>query len=354
MSKSSFRNSSELIDRYLHSVRFWMPKSRRQEDLIAELGEDLRSQVEDKETELGRALDAEEVSAILKRCGPPMIVAGRFAPRRQLIGPTLYPIYEFVMKMVLLWIMIPVFIFIIGPVNVASANGDLIRAALNTAGNLWSALFTAAATITLVFAVLERVHVPGVECKWDPLKLPPLPKHERKTSLIQTVCELGFGVFGLMWLLLVPHAPVLIFGPAASFLKLAPMWHLFYGPIVALAVLGIVRSGLIVAHPEWTGFPLWSQLMQTVLSLILVNFLINVAGQANGGDWHPFVMLADSVKNPQHYIRIIAVVNASVLISLASTWLGLSIAGVVQTWHLMRYLRKRLSDANVPASLSVL
>ena len=65
------RNPSELVDRYLQAVRFWMPKSRRQDELLAELGEDLRSQIEEKERELGRTLDNEEVSAILKRCGVP-------------------------------------------------------------------------------------------------------------------------------------------------------------------------------------------------------------------------------------------------------------------------------------------
>ena len=66
----------ELLDRYLQAVRFWLPKAQ-QEDLLAEFGEDLRSQIEDKETELGRPLDKGEMSAILKRCGSPMMVASR-------------------------------------------------------------------------------------------------------------------------------------------------------------------------------------------------------------------------------------------------------------------------------------
>jgi hypothetical protein len=60
MSKSS-RDSTELIDRYLQAVRFWLPKTQRQEDLIAELGEDLRSQIDDKEIELGHPLDKGEM-----------------------------------------------------------------------------------------------------------------------------------------------------------------------------------------------------------------------------------------------------------------------------------------------------
>ena len=46
----------ELIDRYFQAVRFWLPKNQKQ-DIIAELSEDIRSQVEDREPELGRKLN---------------------------------------------------------------------------------------------------------------------------------------------------------------------------------------------------------------------------------------------------------------------------------------------------------
>jgi hypothetical protein len=93
MSKLLSRNPNELIDRYLEAVRFWLPPSHRQDDLIAELGEDLRSQIEDKESELGHPLEQSEMSTMLKRCGSPMMVAGRLGPQRHLIGPALFPIY---------------------------------------------------------------------------------------------------------------------------------------------------------------------------------------------------------------------------------------------------------------------
>src|SRR5260221_6975082 len=86
----------ELLDRYLQAIEFWLPKRQRQ-DIIAELSEDLRSQVEEKETELGRKLEDAEVEAILKRCGSPLEVASRYRPQQYLIGPTMFPIYRFVL-----------------------------------------------------------------------------------------------------------------------------------------------------------------------------------------------------------------------------------------------------------------
>ena len=179
-----------------------------QEDLLAELGEDLRSQIEDKETELGRPLDKGEVSAILKKCGSPMMVAGRLGPQRHLIGPALFPIYEFVLKMVLLWILVPVFIFIVGPVNVANSNGNWGLAVAETLGNLWSGLFIAAGVVTLVFAILERTsaHL-GAESKWDPLKLPPVrKKEERKPSLMNAGLRVRVWI---LWLSLALAGPLL-------------------------------------------------------------------------------------------------------------------------------------------------
>jgi hypothetical protein len=78
----------ELLDRYLQAIEFWLPKRQRQ-DIIAELSEDLRSQIEEKETELGRKLEDAEVEAILKRCGAPLEAASRYRPQQYLIGPAL-------------------------------------------------------------------------------------------------------------------------------------------------------------------------------------------------------------------------------------------------------------------------
>lgn len=352
MSKSSSRNPMELVDRYLQAVRFWLPKSRHQEDLIAELGEDLRSQVEAKEDELGRPLDQAEVSAILKACGNPMVVGSRLAPPRYLIGPALFPIYVFVLKMVLVAILVPVFLFILGPINFANSGGDWGQAILSTIGGLWSGGFIAAAIITLVFAVLERTHaVTKWDCKWDPSKLPPVEAHKRKTSFAQTASELVFNVFGLVWLLLIPHHPFMILGPAAAVLKPAPLWNQFYLPIVLIAGFNIARLAIVLARPQWRLWPQISHLLQAVLVLILIKYINAAVGQVPSGHWYPFVTLADSVKNSAQYIKIAAIVNISILIGLAGTWLGVSIGIIVHVWQLIREIRKPSSGAVQPASL---
>jgi hypothetical protein len=88
----------ELIDRYLQAVKFWLPKNQKQ-DIIVELSEDLRSQVEDREAELGRKLNESEVADLLKQRGRPVLVANRYKSQQHLIGPVLFPIYVFVLRL---------------------------------------------------------------------------------------------------------------------------------------------------------------------------------------------------------------------------------------------------------------
>jgi hypothetical protein len=352
MSKSSSRNPMELIDRYLQAVRFWLPKNAKQEDLLAELGEDLHSQIEAKEDELARPMDQAEVSAILKACGNPMRVASRLGPQRYLIGPTLFPIYLFVLKMVLLCILLPVFVFILGPINFANSGGNLAQAILATFGGLWSGGFVAAAVITLVFATLEATHaVAGIECKWDPAKLPSIEKRPRKTSFVHTVSELFFNIFGIVWLLLIPQHPFMILGPAAAFLHPGPIWQKFYWPIVLVAAFAVLRLIFILARPQWKLWPLFSQALQELFSLTVIAYMLATVRQIPSANSYPFVTLADSVKNSAHFIPIAAIVNVSMLIAVLGIGVASAIAIILHSWQLLSQARKQASSNHQPASL---
>jgi hypothetical protein len=256
--------------------------------------------------------------------------------------------------MSLLWILLPVFVFIVGPVQFVNTR-SLGAAIGHTIGALWTGGFLAAGIITLVFVVIERTQTKcGLADKWDPRSLPPLRKPERKASNGKTVCELIFNAIAFVWLLLLPYYPVLIFGPAAGFLNAAPMWHTFYLPVLLLSLFAILRSFAILAKPQWTRLPLWTELLQTVVSLVVVNYMINAAGQAANGVWHPFVTLASGAAGSGHDAKIVAVVNVSILVSLVCAWLGLCVAVIVQAWQFMRSLTKKEAFGHPTASLHVL
>src|SRR5450631_682847 len=92
----------ELLDRYLQAVKKHLPL-KRQDDIIAELRANMESQIEDKESELGRPLDTKELEDLLRKMGPPILVAGRYQPQQYLIGPAVFPIYWYVLRIAFLW-----------------------------------------------------------------------------------------------------------------------------------------------------------------------------------------------------------------------------------------------------------
>lgn len=347
MSKTTTQKPQELLDRYLQGVRFWLPKAQ-QEDISAELAEDLHSQIEEKEEELGRSLNEEEMTAILKRFGSPIVVASRYRPQTHLIGPVLFPIYQFVLKVTLLWMLIPLFVVIVGPAMILPADNH-IGAFWQVLSTLFTAMISSTVAITIVFAVIERTTSKcNILDKWDVRSLPPVPKPTpQHPSRTHTIFELIFGVIGLVWLLLVPSYPFLVLGPAARFLVPGTLWHTFYLPMVLLSAAGIVHQFLSLARPQWGWLPPTARLLVTVLTLVLVQSMIRALGQGTGADWHPFVAPAPGVAASAEAIKVAAVVNSIALISLLGTCLGLTIAAIKQTWDVLRYFRGPSESRNL-------
>jgi hypothetical protein len=259
-----------------------------------------------------------------------------------------------VMKLVLLWILVPVFVVIVGPAMIVPA-ANRWAAFFEMWSTLSSALLVAAGVITLIFAILERTQAKlQLFENWSLRSLPPVPKTERPPSRTQTIFELIFGIGGLLYLLAIPYAPFLILGPAAAFLKPAPMWHSFYLPLILLSLVGLANQCASLARPQWTWLPPTARLLTTMFSLVAVNYMINAATQTPNGEWHPYVVVANSLRSSAQLNRVAGIVNASVLLTLAVTWLGFCIAGCIQAWQLMRLLRKRATRARDPALLRML
>ncbi len=186
----------ELLDRYLQAVKFWLPKGQKQ-DIIAELSEDIRSQIEEKENELGRKLNEAEAEAIFKRVGRPVLVANRYSPQQYLIGPLLFPIYRFVLKIVALCYLVPWVLAWIGFMiydpgfRAKHSGGTLIGALGSVWGPLWLAAFCACGVVTIVFAVLERAQTKsGFLEDWDPRKLPAV-RDPNQISRASSIFELA-------------------------------------------------------------------------------------------------------------------------------------------------------------------
>src|SRR5512141_973240 len=76
------RTGMNLVDQYLESVARFLT-GLPQDDILAELRENIRSHVEDRESEIGRPLTDAELRAILDRLGNPAVVASRYRPEER-------------------------------------------------------------------------------------------------------------------------------------------------------------------------------------------------------------------------------------------------------------------------------
>ena len=211
----------QLLERYLQAVRFFLPR-QQQDDIVRELSENLVAEIQDREEACGRPLTEDEQADILRRHGHPMIVAGRYQTRQHLIGPAFFPIYVFALKMGLaVALLVTVLLATLSAILTGDPLRHFGRAMLAYPGR---ALMVFALT-TLVIATLDyaQSHL-KLGHAWDPRTLPRLVQREHWTSRANSFFELLVTAVFIVWVLLIPGSPHLLFGPAASFLELAPVW----------------------------------------------------------------------------------------------------------------------------------
>ena len=264
----------EMLDRYLQAVRKWLP-SGQQDDILAELAEDLRSQMEDREAELGRPLKDADVAEILKRRGHPAQVACGYLPKRQLIGPAWFPVYLFVLKLVLLWVLVPTFLFVVAPI-VYLASSDPGSAVPEALSKLPMAALTAFGVITLVFAALDRVQLHDISMdKWDPRRLPAVRvESSTKMRCIAYSEIISCAILAPAW------AYVIWFHGGFELndglrVAFAPIWYTFAGPLLLAILLGGLAVGIItLLRPSAKRLRLILKLALNLASLVGVAILL--------------------------------------------------------------------------------
>lgn len=317
--------SNDMLTRYLQSVGFWLPPAAKQ-DIIAEISEDLHSQIDDRAARLGRPLNDAEVAEILKQRGRPVVVAGSFLPQRQLIGPVMFPIYVFVLKIVALCYFLPWFLVWLGYLIFDPSFGGL-----RELGMFWSLVWTAFGIITFIFAVIDRTsNKSKFISEWDPRKLPKA-RHKQPSRKPRDIGAIVFGILYLGWLLLVPDFPFLVMGPVAHFVKFATAWHSVYPWLIALAVAGILEAAVSLLR----GLPAWEtpafKMANNCVCLWLLNMLLNAQT----------CFIAQAPQFQQYAV----VANLVARICIAGTALGMLIALVAEAWHLVRALTEPRESA---------
>ena len=168
----------KLIDRYVTEVGRRLPLLRGRNDLEKELRSTLEDMLEDRARKAGRPADEAMELELLRDYGAPDQVASTYNPVPYLIGPRMFPLYLMILKIVLS-VVVTVLLILTG-IQIATRTSltgpEFASAVFNGLSGIFSALLSGFGTITLVFAILERVHpAPDFSLDedktWDPASL---------------------------------------------------------------------------------------------------------------------------------------------------------------------------------------
>ncbi len=267
----------DLVERYLQAVAFWLPRAQKR-DIVAELSEDIRSELEEQEQSVGRPLNETEVSESLKRRGKPLAVAAAYLPKEQLIGPALFPVYKFVLKIVAACYLVPWAVAWLGLWRYSAAfrashGGSSWIATLGRFwGDFWAVCLFTGGVVTIVFAVIERFQARARASEdWDPRRLPAVKdpvRIPRSTTVGELVSHL---VFVILWISFMPSS-VILDRPEWR-VTLAPIWPLFFWSYLGIWFVAIATAGVNLFRPSWTARRAGVRLMTDLAGAVLFGAL---------------------------------------------------------------------------------
>lgn len=265
----------ELVERYLQSVRFLLPR-RQRDDVHRELSAEIQDAIEEHESVVGRPLDAAEMTAVLQRFGHPLTLALRYQPPRVLVGPETFPVFWFAVRVVLAILAV---VHLVLPTLFFVATGATDRIAglfLRFPGVATPVLFW----LTLAAVVLDtkavRSEIGKALARWKPQDLPPVVKDAAATPP-SVASVVGLAAVGAWWLAGLAY-PVLLLGPAASVVAFGPVFHQL-APLMAFAVAAQLGTGLTrLARPHWRRFARVSSAVLDALTLATL-FVLTRSGE---------------------------------------------------------------------------
>ena len=318
---------NDLLERYLHAVKFWLPKAQQQ-DILAELAEDLHSQIEDRETTLGHPLTGDELAAILKRRGSPMRVAAGYLPEQRLIHPAMLPVYRLALKITLLWVLLPLFVIAYAGPLLTSAHP--VSVLLQFSVEAWRTGFTVVGIITIVFFVLDRVHVhPAAFETFDPRKLPRVPAAHETPARWNHLAGFIFGTLAaIFWAAIVWRLDGFTL-PGDFRVSFGPAWKYIYWPVLVCTLISASADLLAFLYPCWAPVRSRVRLGVDAGTLLMLAVFLKLGSRVD---------IAVPYLSPNDLANVNTWVNIGIQISIAIT--AVTVAGDAIT-ELRRLVRSR-------------
>jgi hypothetical protein len=315
----------DILESYLRAVKRCLPRAQS-DDIIKELSDDLRSQIDEQQAALGRPFSDKEMMAFFKRHGDPMTVARRYRQDHhslslgwELIGPELFPTYLMFLGFNL-------------TLTIASVVVVLLLIHVPITGQAFVVpVLAQIICLTVVFTILNLIRRKFPQpWYYPPAELAPMLPISRWYSLAGLIM---WGMVAIWWIAL-PHFPRLILGPGAAVLKLASTWHRFYVPMLLLVLASISQRILNLVHPTWTWVvPVMRMLINAAAVPILYVLMFKSP---------TLVVLADGIQSTPHYEQLVENFNGMIRWGILGPWLWMyaGISAIVYAWYSIPHLRR--------------
>ncbi len=196
-----------LIDTYVSEVGRRLP-SKNRSDIEAEIRSILEDMLEERSRKEGRPIDDGMAFDVLKEYGDPEKVAASYLPERYLIGPSLYPIFLTLAKIILI---ISLMVVLVGlGVNLGQSAHDFQtgwQIVVQAMSNFFTTVLSSLASLVFILAIIEWAvnfsggkmdvrELPGKK-DWDPHTLVKITPPNR-IKLGDTIAEIVFTFFALI------------------------------------------------------------------------------------------------------------------------------------------------------------
>lgn len=317
-----------LLERYLSAVGRHLPAGK-EEDILAELRDDIQARLDERSSQLGRPLTVDEEADLLRPYGRPVLMAARYGTRQRLIGPEWFPFYWMTLKIALA-VALAIQVALVVLLIVAG------RPAGDAVGRLFAFPFQTAVTVfgwvTLVFGGLEAASArTRFADEWDPRKLPrPKPLGLPRPSRVEIAIELVvYAVFATWWVALRGSPQLMNLPPVIA---LAPAWAAFYWPVLLVVLASMVTKCVVLVRPDWTGFRMSANIALTLVGITIAVILLRAG---------PLFLPGEAGGEARELARLL---NSVMRWGIA---VGVSIALVITGADVWRWLRHRRASAGL-------
>jgi hypothetical protein len=270
----------QVIEKYLDAVRGWLPEGQR-DDVVAELRDDIRSELEEREAALGRPLDEGELVELLRRRGHPMRVAAPFLPQQSLIGPVLLPVYRRVLR-ISMTVMLAVFLALYVAFGILLPELGGRPGPASPVPWIWHSVlysFALGGLVTLIFASAERAGaLAGCASAWDPRDPDALPRMEPgEAARHQASARVDAAFDGIACALLLLWITGVLQVPDPEGLTVTPTaaWGRLFWQLVVFAVAGIGVAAGRLLRPDESRTQVWIRVAHDTFGLVLALILLS-------------------------------------------------------------------------------